>query len=88
MSATAKQNDFLIKNMIIVLLTFLLVEALLPDEFKTVRLFYMVTQLLVLFFLNVENEGEVTVTSSSHVLMAFGAFTIAYMEISPITPLC
>lgn len=85
MSTTAKQDDLLIKTMVITLLTFLFVEALLPDEFKTVRHFYLVTQLLVLFYLNVENEGEVTTASSSHVLMAFIAFTIAYMEISPST---
>lgn len=81
----AKQNDFLTKNMVIVLLTFLFVEALLPDEFKTVRHFYLVTQLVVLFFLSIENEGKVTTTAVSHVLMAFIAFTIAYMEIGPVS---
>lgn len=69
--------------MMIVLLTFLFVEALLPDEFKTVRHFYLVTQLIVLFFLGIVNEGKVTTSSASHVLMAFIAFTVAYMEISP-----
>lgn len=81
----AQQSDLLTKTMVITLLTFLFVEALLPDDFKTVRHFYLVTQLIVFFFLNVEDKGEVTITSSSHVLMAFIAFTIAYIEISPTT---
>lgn len=82
----AKQNDFLLKNTVITLLTFLFIEALLPDEFKTIRHFYLVVQLIVLFILHVDNEGEVTITSATHVLMAFVAFTIAYMEIGEITP--
>lgn len=74
--------DLLTKTVIITLLTFLFVEAFLTDEFKTVRHFYLVAQLIVLFFLNIESKGEITIASSSHVLMTFVAFTIAYMEIN------
>jgi hypothetical protein len=76
-------NDFFTKQVIISLITFLLLEAFLSNRaLKALRHFYLVTQVLVIFILSIEQQrGKVPVQSTAHVLMTY--LSLASLYLSP-----
>ncbi|MFB5193271.1 hypothetical protein [Alicyclobacillus fastidiosus] len=74
-------NDLFIKSVIVALISFLLLEALLPSQYRYFSFLFLVLEATMLYVLGLaQNQWKIDFTASARILMTYMAFSALIMD--------